>query len=112
MKKEIIKTQMIVKDNLVGVMRVGNVDYISLTDLAKFKNSKYPANVIIHWLSNKDTALYVGLWEELNNEKFNLTEYRKIKINEIGTSSYTMSPRQWIQRTMQLGCYQIAVNTA
>ena len=103
MKKELIQAQMKVKDNLVSVMRVGDVDYISLTDLAKFKNDKYPANVIIHWLSNKDTALYVGLWEELNNEKFNLTEYREIKINEIGTSSYTMSPKQWIQRTNAIG---------
>ena len=84
-------------------MRVGDIDYISLTDLAKFKNNKYPANVIIHWLSNKDTALYVGLWEELNNENFNLTEYREIKINEIGTASYTMSPKQWIQRTNAIG---------
>ena len=103
MKKEIIKTQMKVKDNLVGVMRVGNIDYISLTDLAKFKNNKNPSNVIIHWLSNKDTAFYVGLWEELNNENFNFTEYREIKINEIGTSSYTMSPKQWIQRTNAIG---------
>ncbi len=62
-----------------------------------------PSNVIIHWLSNKDTALYVGLWEELNNENFNFTEYREIKINEIGTSSYTMSPKQWIQRTNAIG---------
>ncbi len=103
MKKDIIKTEMKVKDNIIGVMRFGDVDYISLTDLAKFKNDKNPANVIIHWLSNKDTALYVGLWEELNNENFNFTEYREIKINEIGTSSYTMSPKQWIQRTNAIG---------
>ena len=103
MKKEIIKTEIKVKDNLIGIMRVGNEDYISLTDLARFKNDKNPSNVIIHWLSNKDTALYVGLWEELNNENFNFTEYREIKINEIGTSSYTMSPKQWIQRTNAIG---------
>ena len=103
MKKEIIKTDIKVKDNLIGIMRVGNEDYISLTDLARFKNDKNPSNVIIHWLSNKDTALYVGLWEELNNENFNFTEYREIKINEIGTSSYTMSPKQWIQRTNAIG---------
>ena len=103
MNNELITTQMNVKDNLVNVLRVGHVDYISLTDLAKFKNDKFPANVIIHWLSNKDTALYVGLWEELNNENFNLTEYREIKVNEIGTSSYTMSPKQWIQRTNAIG---------
>lgn len=103
MKKEMIKTEIKVKDNLIGIMRVGNVDYISLTDLAKFKNETNPSNVIIHWLSNKDTALYIGLWEELNNEDFNFTEYREIKINEIGTSSYTMSPKQWIQRTNAIG---------
>ncbi len=103
MKKEIIKTEIKVKDNLIGIMRVGNEDYISLTDLARFKNDKNPSNVIIHWLSNKDTALYVGLWEELNNENFNFTEYREIKVNEIGTSSYTMSPKQWIQRTNAIG---------
>ena len=45
----------------------------------------------------------MGLWEELNNENFNLTEYREIKINEIGTSSYTMSPKQWILRTNAIG---------
>ena len=32
-----------------------------------------------------------------------LMEYREIKINEIGTSSYTMSPKQWIQRTNAIG---------
>ena len=59
MSKELITTQINVKDNLVGVMRVGDVDYISLTDLAKFKNDKYPANVIINCLSNKYTYHYV-----------------------------------------------------
>ena len=103
MKKENIKTEIIVKDNSIGIMRVGNIDYISLTDLAKFKNKDNPSNVIIHWLSNKDTAFYVGLWEELNNENFNFTEFREIKINEIGTSSYTMSPKQWIKRTNAIG---------
>ena len=39
----------------------------------------------------------------MNNENFNFTEYREIKINEIGTSSYTMSPKQWIQRTNAIG---------
>ena len=77
--------------------------YKKIKNIKKFKNDKNPANVIIHWLSNKDTALYVGLWEELNNENFNFTEYREIKINEIGTSSYTMSPKQWIQRTNAIG---------
>lgn len=46
MKKEIIKTEMKVKDNLVRVMRVGDIDYISLTDLAKYQNADDPSGVI------------------------------------------------------------------
>ena len=95
MSKELITTQMKVKDNLVSVLRVGDVDYISLTDLAKFKNDKYPANVIIHWLSNKETAFYVGLWEELNNENFNSVESHRIKIDEVGYNRFTMTPNRW-----------------
>ena len=83
MSKELITTQMNVKDNLVSVLRVGDVDYISLTDLAKFKNDKYPANVIIHWLSNKDTAFYIGLWEELNNEILISRNIVKLKLTKL-----------------------------
>lgn len=43
MKKEIIKIEMKVKDNLVRVMRVGDIDYISLTDLAKYQNEDDPS---------------------------------------------------------------------
>lgn len=46
-KEKIIKIQMKVKDNLVNVMRVNNIDYISLTDLARYKNPLTPGDVII-----------------------------------------------------------------
>lgn len=42
---------------------------ISLTDLAKYSNPENPTNVIIHWMSNKGTFDYIGLWEQLNNQK-------------------------------------------
>lgn len=35
-----IATKMNVQDNLINVMRVNNIDYISLTDLAKCTNKK------------------------------------------------------------------------
>jgi hypothetical protein len=103
MSKALIKSEIIVNENKVSVLRVGDTDYISLTDLARFKNAELPANVIIHWLSNKDSALFIGLWEILNNPDFNLTEFREIKMNEIGLSGYTMSPTQWIKRTNAKG---------
>ncbi len=48
MKKELIKTEIKVNNNKIGILRIGNTDYISLTDLAKYSNPENPANVIIH----------------------------------------------------------------
>ena len=67
-----------VKDNLVKVMRVNGVDYISLTDLARYKNSNNPGDVIIKWMSNKSSFDFYSLWEELFNEDFKLAEFRKM----------------------------------
>ena len=53
MKKEVIKTEIIVKDNLVSIIRVENEDYISLTDLARYKNPVEPKDVIKNWLRSK-----------------------------------------------------------
>ena len=66
-----IKTEMKVKDNLVRVMRVGDIDYISLTDLAKYQNEDDPSGVIRNWMSNKNSFDFYNLWEELHNENFN-----------------------------------------
>ncbi len=98
-----MKAELLVQKTKISVIRVGGDEYISLTDLARFKNAELPAQVVIHWLSNKDSALFVGLWEQLNNPDFNLAEFREIKTEEIGLSGYTMSPTQWIRRTNAKG---------
>lgn len=98
MKEKIIKTQMKVKDNLVNVMRVGNIDYISLTDLARYKNPLNPGDVIIKWMSNKSSFDFYCLWEELSNTNFKLAESREFKIDS-ATQSFTMSPSRWIKET-------------
>ena len=70
MKKEVVKAEMKVKDTFVGIMRVGNVDYISLTDLAKFKDSERYDYIIQNWLRSKHTLEYIGTWEVLYNPNF------------------------------------------
>ena len=86
-------------------MRINDVDYISLTDLAKYSNLENPANVIIHWMSNKGTFDYIGLWEQLNNENFNFTEFSEIKNKEVDYASFTLSSKRWIDRTNAIGIY-------
>ena len=56
-----IITNIVVNESRVGIMRVGEVDYISLTDLAKYANSKDSSGVIRNWMSNKNTFEYYGL---------------------------------------------------
>ena len=102
MKKEIIRTEMKVKDNLVSVIRVENVDYISLTDLARYQNSSDPSFTVKNWLRRISTIDYIGLWEELHNTSFNLVEFDQIK-TEYGKNSFAMSPSQWIKRTNAIG---------
>ena len=104
MKNNLIQTELYV-NNKIRVMRINDVDYILLTDLAKYSNPENPANVIIHWMSNKGTFDYIGLWEQLNNEKFNFTEFSEIKNKEVGYASFTLSPKRWIDRTNAIGIY-------
>ncbi len=91
-----------VNENEIKVTRVGNEDYISLTDLAKYKNPNNPSDVIKKWISNYDTIEFLGLWEELSNEDFNLAEFSLIK-NEAPKKSFTMSPSQWCSRVNAKG---------
>lgn len=101
--KNKITTSIFVGKNNIKIMRVGDVDYISLTDLAKYTNAERPSNVVIHWLSNKTTFNYIGLWERINNPDFNFTEFREIKDNEVGLTSFTMSPKRWVSSTNAKG---------
>lgn len=102
MKKDLIQTSINVKDNLVRVMRVGDTDYISLTDLARYKNTNNPGDVIIKWMSNKSSFDFYCLWEELFNDNFKLAESREFK-NDSATQSFTMSPSRWINTTNAKG---------
>ena len=82
--------------------RVNGVDYISLTDLARYKNSNNPGDVIIKWMSNKSSFDFYSLWEELFNEDFKLAEFREFK-NDAANNSFTMSPSRWISSTNSKG---------
>ena len=102
MKKDLVTAEIVVKENNVGILRVGNVNYISLTDLAKYQNSSDPSFTVKNWLRRINTIDYIGLWEEIHNKDFNLVEFDQIK-TEYGRNSFAMSPTQWIKRTNAIG---------
>jgi len=76
-------------------------DYISLTDMAKFKGPE-TGLIISHWLTTKYTIQFMGIWEQMYNENFNVTEFRNIK-NEIGSNGFVVSSSMWIKKTNAIG---------
>ena len=97
-----ITTIINVNENEVRVIRIDDEDYISLTDLARYKNPLDPSDVIKKWLSNYDTIEFLGLWEELSNEDFNSAEFSLIK-TDAPKKSFIMSPSQWCTRVNAKG---------
>ena len=103
MAKDLVKTEINVVDNKIGIMRIGDVDYISLTDLAKYQNPEDPSGVIRNWMSNKNSFDYYGLWEQINNENFNSVEFHVIKTEEVPYNRFTMTPKRWKDKFNAIG---------
>jgi hypothetical protein len=77
-------------------------DYISLTDMvSRFDGG---SALIEQWLKNKDTILFLGVWEQLNNPGFNSPEFEGIR-NEAGRNSFYLSAKKWIERTSAIGLH-------
>ena len=100
--KDNIKTEIIVKEQRINVLRIDNKDYISLTDLARYADEDEPRYPIQNWMRNKDVISYLGLWESINNENFKGVEFDTFK-NEAGSNKFKMSPQKWIKETNAVG---------
>lgn len=92
---ENLKTEIEVKNHKVGIMRVNNQEYISLTDLARYVDKENPSDIIKKWMTNKDSFDFYGLWEELNNYDFNSAEFHRIKNEMSGRNGFVMTPTRW-----------------
>ena len=102
MNKDSIKTEIVVKEQRIGVIRIGNQEYISLTDLARYADNEEPRLPIRDWMRNKDVISYLGLWESINNNNFKGGEFATFK-NDAGSNRFKMSPQKWIRETNAIG---------
>lgn len=102
MNKNDIKTEIIVNEYKINILRVNNKDYISLTDLARYADEDDPRYPVQNWMRNKDVILYLGLWESINNENFKGVEFDTFK-NEAGSNKFKISPQKWIKETNAIG---------
>ena len=98
--------KIIVKGIEIVTFKQNESDYISLTDMAKFKS--YDSGVVIaNWLSTKYTIQFMGAWEQVHNSHFNLIEFHKIK-NESGSNGFIVSSSFWVKQTRAIGIKSIA----
>ena len=77
-------------------------DYISLTDIAKYKNKDDAFIVINNWMRLRDTIEFLGLWESLSNPDFKPIEFDRFR-QESGYNAFTLSPQKWIKATNAIG---------
>jgi hypothetical protein len=97
-----VKSEIKVKNETVRILRIGETEYISLTDLARYANPEEPKIPIQTWMRNKDVILYLGLWEKLNNKEFKGHEFTTFE-SSAGKNSFYMSPQKWIKETNAIG---------
>ena len=91
--KQIIK----IKDIDVSLYSKNEGDYISLTDIARYKNFSEPKDVVKNWMRNYNTVEYLGLWEKLNNPNFKGVGFDPIE-KQAGKNSFTLSPSKWVEQ--------------
>jgi len=96
------KAELVVKNINVNFFSQKEEDYISLTDIAKYKNSDDPRFVIQNWMKTRSTVEFLGIWEVINNPGFNRVEFDTVK-NEAGSNAFVLTPSKWIKLTQAVG---------
>ena len=77
-------------------------EYISLTDIARYRNSDDPRFAIQNWMRNRNTLEFLGLWESLHNPSFNRVQFDTFR-TEAGLNRFVMTPSKWIEMTEAIG---------
>jgi len=99
MKKSTIK----INDRAISVkLSQDNNDFISLTDMARFKDTLSTGIVIVNWLTTRYTIEFMGSWEQMYNPNFNVMEFHNIR-NEVGSNGFIVSAKRWIEKTNAIG---------
>lgn len=97
-----MKSKLKVLEQTIATMSKEGMEYICITDIAKYKNTARSDDLIRNWMRNRNTIEFLGIWEQLNNMNFNPVEFDGFK-KEAGLNSFTLTPKQWIEQTNAIG---------
>lgn len=97
------KSKTIVVENLeITVFKKERTDFISLTDMARYRDAERTNYIIQNWMRTRNAIEFCGLWEQMNNPLFKSIEFDAFK-NEAGLNSFTLTPQKWIEATNAIG---------
>ena len=91
-----------VKGTDITVFQTDQSDYISLTDIARYKDAVNTDDIIKNWLRNRNTIELLGFWEQLYNPDFKPVEFDGFR-KQAGLNSFVMTPKKWIETTNAIG---------
>lgn len=95
--------KLVVRGTEINVQRdLKQDDFLSLTDIAKIKDSDNPRYIIQNWLRNRNTIEFLGVWETLYNPNFNRVEFDAFR-SQAGLNSFVMTPQKWVDATGAIG---------
>ena len=96
------KTTIAVQGTEITIMSHQQGDYISLTDIARYRDAKRTDYIIQNWLRNRNTIEFLGIWESLNNPGFKPIEFDGFK-KQAGLNSFILTSKQWVEKTGAIG---------
>jgi hypothetical protein len=96
------KVKLNVNEIEIVLYKQNDEEYISLTDMAKYRDSERTNYIIQNWMRTRSTIEFLGLWEHLNNPTFKGIEFDAFRI-ESGSNSFTLTPKKWIESTHAIG---------
>jgi len=96
------KTKLNVNELEIVLYKQNEEEYISLTDMAKFRDSERTNYIIQNWMRTRSTIEFLGLWEQLRNPNFKSIEFDAFR-NESGSNSFALTPKRWIETTNSIG---------
>lgn len=92
-----------VEKTSVGVLHIGEQDYISLTDMAAAKEGESrAADIIKNWIRARYAIEFLGTWEIIHNPEFKVVEFNHFR-QRAGLPSFVLSASEWIERTDAIG---------
>jgi hypothetical protein len=94
--------KMEVKGTEISIFQGEREAYISLTDIARYKDSTSTDDIIKNWMRNRNTIELLGFWEHIYNPNFNPVEFDGFR-KQAGLNSFVLTPKRWIEATNAIG---------